>query len=82
MGNIFTTFSFFVNSANCKQSFKITNSATEFDTELFQTDIRELSQGLPEHADDPNSVQDDTHFLPENATASRKIRDKRKRKTP
>ncbi|KAM3181597.1 hypothetical protein ACTXT7_014053 [Hymenolepis weldensis] len=68
---------------NCKLPFKTTNSATEFDTELFQTDIRELSQELPEHADDPNPVQDDTHgFLPENATASRKIRDKRKRKTP
>ncbi|KAM3184229.1 hypothetical protein ACTXT7_008790 [Hymenolepis weldensis] len=68
---------------NSKQPFKTTNSATEFDTELFQTDIRELSQELPEHADDPHPVQDDTHgFLPEHATASRKIRDKRKRKTP
>ncbi|KAM3170958.1 hypothetical protein ACTXT7_017571 [Hymenolepis weldensis] len=68
---------------NCKQPFKTTNSAIEFETELFQTDIRELSQELPEHADDPNHVQDDTHgFLPEHAIASRKVRDKRKRKTP
>ncbi|VUZ49861.1 unnamed protein product [Hymenolepis diminuta] len=68
---------------NCKQPSKITNSATEFNTELFRADIRELSQGLPEHADDPNPVQDDIRdFLPEHATASRKSRDKRKRKTP
>ncbi|KAM3184091.1 hypothetical protein ACTXT7_009071 [Hymenolepis weldensis] len=33
---------------------KTTISATEFDTELFQTDIRELSQELPENADDSN----------------------------
>ncbi|KAM3181481.1 hypothetical protein ACTXT7_014294 [Hymenolepis weldensis] len=68
---------------NCKQSFKITNSATEFDTELFQTDIRELSQELPEHTDDSNPVQDGIHdFLPEHVTASIKTRDKRKRKPP
>ncbi|KAM3182018.1 hypothetical protein ACTXT7_013234 [Hymenolepis weldensis] len=61
---------------NCKRPFKTTNSAAEFDTDLLQTDIRELFQELPEHADDSNPVQDGIHdFLPEQA-------DKRKRKTP
>ncbi|KAM3183231.1 hypothetical protein ACTXT7_010753 [Hymenolepis weldensis] len=68
---------------NCKQPSKTISSATEFDTKLFQTDIRELSQELPEHADGYNPLQDDIHdFLPEHATTSRKTRDKRKRKTP
>ncbi|KAM3175444.1 hypothetical protein ACTXT7_008526 [Hymenolepis weldensis] len=68
---------------NCKQPSKTTNSATEFDTELFQTDIQELSQELPEHAYGSSPVQDDIHdFLPEHATASHKTRDKRKRETP
>ncbi|VUZ55625.1 unnamed protein product [Hymenolepis diminuta] len=68
---------------NCKQPPKITNSSTEFDTELFQTDIQELSQELPEHADDSNLVRDDGYdFLLEHATASRKSRGKRKKKTP
>ncbi|VUZ45164.1 unnamed protein product, partial [Hymenolepis diminuta] len=67
---------------NCKQLSKITNSATEFDTELFQTDIRELSQELPEHVDDSNLVRDDSYdFLPEHTTASHKSRGKRKKKT-
>ncbi|VUZ49993.1 unnamed protein product, partial [Hymenolepis diminuta] len=62
---------------------KTTNSATEFDTELFQTDICELSQELPRHADDSNPVQDDNQdFSPEYAITFRKSRDKRKRKTP
>ncbi|KAM3184010.1 hypothetical protein ACTXT7_009218 [Hymenolepis weldensis] len=66
---------------NFKQPSKTTNSATEFDTELFQTNTRELSQELSGHADDSNPVQDNFHnFLPEHA--SRKTRDKRKRKTP
>ncbi|VUZ47885.1 unnamed protein product [Hymenolepis diminuta] len=68
---------------NCKQPSKITNSATEFDTELFQTDIRGLSQEFSEHADDSNLIRDDSYdFLPEHAAASGKSRGKRKRKTP
>ncbi|VUZ39681.1 unnamed protein product [Hymenolepis diminuta] len=64
---------------NCKQPSKTINSAMVFDTELFQTDIRELL----ERADDSYLVKDDIHdFLPEHAAASRKTRDKRKRKTP
>lgn len=56
---------------NCKQSSKTINSLTEFDTELFQTDIRELFRELPELADDSTPVQDDIHnFLPEPVTAS------------
>ncbi|VUZ40853.1 unnamed protein product [Hymenolepis diminuta] len=68
---------------NCKQPSKIINSVTEFDTELFQTDIRELFQEFSEHADDSNLVRDDSYdFLPEHTATSRKSRGKRKRKTP
>ncbi|KAM3173837.1 hypothetical protein ACTXT7_011769 [Hymenolepis weldensis] len=66
---------------NCNQPSRTTNSATEID--LFQTDIQELSQELPEHADDSIAVQHDIHgFLPEHATTSSKTRDKRKKKIP
>ncbi|VUZ57079.1 unnamed protein product [Hymenolepis diminuta] len=68
---------------NCKQPSKIIKSATEFDTELFQTDIRELSQEFSEHADDSDLIRDDSYdFLPEHAAASGKSRGKRKRKIP
>ncbi|KAM3178223.1 hypothetical protein ACTXT7_002985 [Hymenolepis weldensis] len=68
---------------NCKQPSKTINSVTEFDTELFQTDIRELLQELLELADDSTPVQDDIHnFLLEHFTVSRKTRDKSRRKIP
>ncbi|VUZ46364.1 unnamed protein product [Hymenolepis diminuta] len=68
---------------NSKQPSKITNSATEFDTEFFQRDIREPSQELSEHTNDSNLVRDASYdFLSKHAVASRKSRGKRKRKTP
>ncbi|VUZ38647.1 unnamed protein product [Hymenolepis diminuta] len=58
-------------------------ATTEFDIELSQTDIRELSRKLLELAGDSNSVQEDIHnTLPEDTTSSCKARDKQKGKTP
>ncbi|KAM3177647.1 hypothetical protein ACTXT7_004128 [Hymenolepis weldensis] len=72
-----------VGASNCKQPYITTNSATEFDAEVFRTDIRKLSQEFPVLADDSNPAQDDIRdFLPELVTTSHKARGKRKRKIP